>query len=150
MYRISEHFETLKLNTNQRYLNLTAKTDPPRIKFKCKNFQWVILVFFVAWHIFRQYIRILQLSEYCRLLISRFDSSSITNKFLSLLITTRRCIHYTTKYKCRGRVHTDLNEKIIKETSHTHKPFEAKKLAKLSGCIWTVYFLFSIRIFSLP
>lgn len=38
-----------------------------------------------------------------------------------------RCIQYTTKHKCKGRVHTDLNEQIIKETEHSHKPFETKK-----------------------
>lgn len=39
-----------------------------------------------------------------------------------------RCVYYTTKYKCRGRIHTDLNETIIKETSHCHKPFESKRV----------------------
>lgn len=38
-----------------------------------------------------------------------------------------RCIHYTTKHKCRGRVHTDLEERIIKETAHSHKPYESRK-----------------------
>lgn len=42
-----------------------------------------------------------------------------------------RCIRYTTKSKCRGRIHTDLNEQIIKETPHCHKPFESKKNDKL-------------------
>lgn len=37
-----------------------------------------------------------------------------------------RCIRYTTKCKCRGRIHTDLNERIIKETMHCHK-LETKK-----------------------
>lgn len=41
-----------------------------------------------------------------------------------------RCIQYTTKHKCKGRVHTDLNEQIIKETEHSHKPLETKKLRK--------------------
>lgn len=42
-----------------------------------------------------------------------------------------RCIHYTTKHKCRGRVHTDLDEQIIKETPHTHKPFDTKKQTQI-------------------
>lgn len=44
-----------------------------------------------------------------------------------------RCIQYTTKCKCRGRIHTDLNDRIIKETPHSHKPFETKKLEKLKA-----------------
>lgn len=43
-----------------------------------------------------------------------------------------RCINYTTKLKCRGRIHTDLNEKIIKETEHSHKPFDSKRTNKES------------------
>ncbi|KAG5672371.1 hypothetical protein PVAND_002503 [Polypedilum vanderplanki] len=38
-----------------------------------------------------------------------------------------RCIYYTTKYKCRGRIHTEaIDNKIIKETPHCHKPLEVK------------------------
>ncbi|XP_070506021.1 modifier of mdg4-like isoform X35 [Chironomus tepperi] len=43
-----------------------------------------------------------------------------------------RCINYTTKYKCKGRIHTYLDERIIKETPHCHKPFEIKSDQKRS------------------
>lgn len=42
------------------------------------------------------------------------------------------CINYTTKDKCKGRIHTYLDERIIKETPHCHKPFEIKSEQKRS------------------
>lgn len=45
---------------------------------------------------------------------------------------TYSCINYTTKYKCKGRIHTYLDERIIKETPHCHKPFEIKSDQKRS------------------
>lgn len=41
-----------------------------------------------------------------------------------------RCVNYTTKMCCRGRIHTNLDGHIYKETPHRHKPFDIDRISK--------------------